>query len=62
MIQIQYQPLLFGYAPTTSPKMAITVTSPNSTWENSRNSYSTLVTRRISRRASDAYFALYPLT
>ena len=51
-----------GYAPTTSPKMAITVTSPNSTWENSRNSYSTLVTRRISRRASDAYFALYPLT
>ena len=51
-----------GYAPSTNPKMAITVTSPNSTWENPRNSYSTLVTRRISRRASDAYFALYPLT
>ncbi len=51
-----------GYAPSTNPKISITVTSPNSTWENPRNSYSTLVTRRISRRASDAYFALYPLT
>ena len=50
-----------GYAPFTSPKMAITVTSPDSSWENSRNSYSTLVTRSISKRASDAYFALYPL-
>ena len=49
-----------GYAPSSSPKMSITVTSPNSTWENPRNSYSTLVTRRISKRASDAYFALYP--
>lgn len=49
-----------GYAPTNSPKMSITVTSPHSTWENPRNSYATLVTRRISRRASDAYFALYP--
>ncbi len=49
-----------GYAPSSSPKMSITVTSPHSTWENSRNSYSTLVTRRISKRASDAYFALYP--
>lgn len=49
-----------GYAPSKSPKMSITVTSPNSTWENPRNSYSTLVTRRISRRASDAFFALYP--
>ena len=49
-----------GYAPSNSPKMSITVTSPHSTWENSRNSYSTLVTRRISKRASDVYFALYP--
>ena len=49
-----------GYAPSNNPTMSITVTSPHSTWENSRNSYSTLVTRRISRRASDAYFALYP--
>ena len=49
-----------GYAPTTSPKMSITVTSPDSTWENPRNSYTTLVTRRISKRASDAYFSLYP--
>lgn len=49
-----------GYAPSSSPKMSITVTSPNSTWENPRNSYSTLVTRRISKRASDAYFVLYP--
>ena len=49
-----------GYAPSSSPKMSITVTSPNSSWENPRNSYSTLVTRRISKRASDAYFTLYP--
>ncbi len=49
-----------GYAPTTNPKMSITVTSPDSSWENPNNSYSTLVTRRISKRASDAYFALYP--
>lgn len=49
-----------GYAPSSSPKMSITVTSPDSTWENPRNSYSTLVTRRISKRASDAYFTLYP--
>ena len=49
-----------GYAPSSSPKMSITVTSPDSTWENPRNSYSTLVTRRISKRASDAYFARYP--
>lgn len=49
-----------GYAPSSNPKMSITVTSPDSTWENQRNSYSTLVTRRISKRASDAYFTLYP--
>ena len=49
-----------GYAPTSQPKMSITVTSPDSTIENPNNSYSTLVTRRISKRASDAYFALYP--
>ncbi len=49
-----------GYAPSSNPKMSITVTSPNSSWENPNNSYSTLVTRRISKRASDAYFALYP--
>ena len=50
-----------GYAPTTNPKMSITVTSPDSSWENPNNSYSTLVTRRISKRASEAYFNLYPL-
>ena len=43
------------------PKMAITVTSPDSSWENPNNSYATLVTRRISSRASSAYFNLYPL-
>ncbi len=50
-----------GYAPASNPTMSITVTSPNSTWENSSNSYSTLVTKRISSRASAAYFALYPI-
>ncbi len=49
-----------GYAPTASPKMSLTVTSPDSSVENPNNSYSTLVTRRISKRVSDAYFSLYP--
>lgn len=49
-----------GYAPTTNPKMSITVTSPDSTIENGSSNYSTLVTRRISKRVSDTYFSLYP--
>ncbi len=49
-----------GYAPTTNPKMSITVTSPDSTIENGSSNYSTLVTRRISKRVSDVYFSLYP--
>ncbi len=49
-----------GYAPTDSPKMSITVTSPNSSLENSNINYSSMVTRRISKSASDAYFAIYP--
>ncbi len=49
-----------GYAPTTAPKMSITVTSPDSSIENPNNSYSSLVTKRISKRVSDAYFSIYP--
>ena len=49
-----------GYAPTNNPKMSITVASPDSSIENPNNSYSTLVTRRITKSASDAYFSLYP--
>ena len=49
-----------GYAPTDSPKMSITVTSPNSSLENSNINYSSMVTRRISKSVSDAYFTLYP--
>ena len=49
-----------GYAPTNNPKMSITVTSPDSTIENGSSNYSTLVTRRISKRVSDVYFSLYP--
>ena len=49
-----------GYAPTDSPKMSLTVTSPNSSLENSNINYSSMVTRRISKSVSDAYFAIYP--
>lgn len=49
-----------GYAPTTNPKMSITVTSPDSSIENSDIEYSTFVTKRISKKVSDSYFALYP--
>ena len=48
-----------GYAPTVNPKMAIVVTSPDSSIENANNSYSSLVTRRITKRVSDAYFSMY---
>ena len=49
-----------GYAPTDNPKMSITVTSPNSSLENSSINYSSMVTRRISKSVSDIYFNLYP--
>ena len=49
-----------GYAPSTNPQMSITVTSPDSSIENPNNSFSTLVTKRITKKASDAYFARYP--
>ncbi len=49
-----------GYAPSNEPKMSITVTSPDSSCENPYNSYASPVTKTITKRASDAYFALYP--
>ncbi len=49
-----------GYAPTSSPRISFTVTSPDSSREDGATSYSSQVTKRITKRASDAYFALYP--
>lgn len=50
-----------GYAPSENPKMAITVTSPDVSTPSGFSSYSSLVTRRISKRVSDYYFSLYPI-
>ncbi len=49
-----------GYAPTTNPKISITVTSPDSTLENQATTYSTLVTRNVTKSVSEVYFNLYP--
>lgn len=49
-----------GYAPRENPKMSIVVTSPDVNNPNGRSSYSSMVTRTITKRVSDQYFALYP--
>ncbi len=46
-----------GYAPSDNPQMSIIVTSPNSSMPNTRNAYSSLVTMRITKRLTDAYFS-----
>ena len=47
-----------GYAPSDDPKMSITVVSPNSSMPNTSTDYASLVTMRITKRATDAYFSL----
>ena len=49
-----------GYAPSSDPKMAIIVTSPNSSQPNTSSDFASLVTMRITKKATDAYFTLYP--
>lgn len=51
-----------GYAPSTNPKMSIVVTSPDVNNPNGSSSYSSMVTRTITKRVSDKYFELYPLS
>lgn len=51
-----------GYAPSENPKMSIVVMSPDVNNPNGRSSYSSMVTRTISKRVSDKYFELYPLS
>lgn len=50
-----------GYAPSTNPKMTITVTSPNSSNPNTGTDYASLVTMRITKAVSSKFFELYPL-
>ena len=45
-----------GYAPSNDPKMSIIVTSPNSSQPNTSSDYASLVTMRITKRLTDAYF------
>lgn len=49
-----------GFAPSSDPKMSITVVSPNSSRPDTGNSFASLVTMRITKRVTDAYFALNP--
>ena len=49
-----------GYAPTNNPKMSFTITSPDASREDGPTAYSSSVSKRITRRVSDAYFAMYP--
>ena len=51
-----------GYAPSENPQMSIVVMSPDVNNPNGRSSYSSMVTRTISKRVSDKYFELYPLS
>ncbi len=47
-----------GYVPSNDPKMSIIVTSPNSSLPNTSSNYSSLVTMRITKRVTDAYFSI----
>lgn len=47
-----------GYAPSDNPKMSITVVSPNSSQPGTGNDFASLVTMRITKRATEAYFNL----
>ncbi len=49
-----------GYAPADHPKVVFTVISPNIYHYDNGSEYQSFVNRRISKRVSDAYFALYP--
>lgn len=49
-----------GYAPSNEPKMSITVVSPNSSRPDTGNNFASLVTMRITKKSTDAYFTLNP--
>lgn len=49
-----------GYAPADNPVVTFTVISPNVYHYDNGSSYQSYVNRKISKRVSDAYFALYP--
>lgn len=49
-----------GYAPSDNPRMSITVVSPNSSRPDTSTDHASLVTLRITKRATDAYFGLNP--
>ncbi len=49
-----------GYAPANQPKVVFTVISPNVYHYDNGSDYQSYVNRKISKRVSDAYFALYP--
>lgn len=49
-----------GYAPSDQPRMSIVVVSPNSSRPDTATDYASLVTMRITKRATAAYFSLNP--
>ncbi len=46
-----------GYAPFDNPEMTIVVTSPDVSYPSSRVDYTSMVTRRITKRITDYYFS-----
>ena len=48
-----------GYYPSDNPKMSIITISPDVTYEGARNSYRTLINKRISSRISQKFFDIY---
>lgn len=49
-----------GYAPSDTPKMSIVVTSPDISYV-SNIDFLSLATKRITKRATDSFFNLYPI-
>lgn len=48
-----------GYAPASTPKMSIMVTSPDSSHPNSRTDYASLVTLHITKEITNKFFEIY---
>ena len=48
-----------GYAPTNSPKVTFTVTSPDSSFPNNNSDFSSLVNLHITKKISNKYYEYY---
>ena len=51
-----------GYLPANNPKISIVVTSPDSSYPNSSNSFTSLVTLHITKAVTSKYAEMFPLS